>query len=159
MPVKLNSRLPADAGHEARIEIVPLIDIMFFLLASFMLVSLSMVNLKTLKMNLPAAASATSDTTGKNFVDISVDQAGLAYLDKRPMDDVSLLTRLAANERANPKMRVFISGDRDARHGDMIRVLDLVRRAGVSQVSFEISPGAKALSKSTNSVQGALANP
>ncbi len=45
MPVKLDNRLPSDSA-EARIEIIPLIDIMFFLLASFMLVSLSMVNLK-----------------------------------------------------------------------------------------------------------------
>ena len=57
MPVKLGSKLPADET-EARIEIVPLIDIMFFLLASFMLVSLSMVNMKSVKVNLPTAVSA-----------------------------------------------------------------------------------------------------
>ncbi len=60
MPVKLGSKLPQE--HEARIEIIPLIDIMFFLLASFMLVSLSMVNLKSVKVNLPTATSASIDT-------------------------------------------------------------------------------------------------
>ena len=53
MPVKLGSKQPSES--EARIEIIPLIDIMFFLLASFMLVSLSMVNLKSVKVNLPTA--------------------------------------------------------------------------------------------------------
>ena len=51
--------LPSRA--EARIEIVPLIDIMFFLLAAFMLVSLSMVNLKSVKVNLPTATTATPE--------------------------------------------------------------------------------------------------
>ena len=60
MPVKLGSKLPTESA-EARIEIVPLIDIMFFLLASFMLVSLSMVNMKSVKVNLPTAVTATQD--------------------------------------------------------------------------------------------------
>ena len=56
MPVKLGSKLPPE-NTEARIEIIPLIDIMFFLLAAFMLVSLSMVNLKGIKVNLPTSSS------------------------------------------------------------------------------------------------------
>ena len=39
---------------------------------------------------------------------------------------------------SNPEVRVFISGDRDARHGDVIRVLDIVRGTGVQKVAFEI---------------------
>ena len=61
MPVKLGSKLPPPES-EARIEIIPLIDIMFFLLAAFMLVSLSMVNMKSVKVNLPTATTATGDT-------------------------------------------------------------------------------------------------
>ncbi len=81
MPVKLDTRLPGESA-EARIEIIPLIDIMFFLLASFMLVSLSMVNLKSVMVNLPTAASATNEQR-RDFVDISIDKAGAAYLDKK----------------------------------------------------------------------------
>ena len=58
MPVKLGSKLPEE--NEARIEIIPLIDIMFFLLAAFMLVSLSMVNMKSVKVNLPTSTTATT---------------------------------------------------------------------------------------------------
>ena len=61
MPVKLGSKLPTESA-EARIEIVPLIDIMFFLLAAFMLVSLSMVNIKSVKVNLPTATTAAPDS-------------------------------------------------------------------------------------------------
>ena len=137
MPVKLDSKLPENA--EARIEIIPLIDIMFFLLASFMLVSLSMQNSKSMKVNLPAAASATMDPK-KDFVDISVDKAGQTFLDRKTIGSSDLLAALAAAAKSNPDLRVFISGDRDTRHGDMIRVLDLIRSAGIDKVAFDVRP-------------------
>lgn len=136
MPVKLGSKLPPESA-EARIEIIPLIDIMFFLLAAFMLVSLSMVSVKSVKVNLPTATTATADTK-RDFVNVSVDQAGLAYLDAKPIGPNELALALAAMAKANAEVRVFISGDRDARHGDVIRVLDIVRGAGIQKVAFEI---------------------
>lgn len=137
MPVKLGSKLPSEDA-EARIEIIPLIDIMFFLLAAFMLVSLSMVNLKAVKVNLPTATTATPETK-KDFLDISVDKAGGIYLDKTPIAPNELVASLSAQSKANPNLRIFISADRDARHGDVIHVLDLVRSAGIDKVAFEIS--------------------
>jgi biopolymer transport protein ExbD len=101
---------------------VPLIDIMFFLLAAFMLVSLSLVNRKSVKVNLPTATTATPDTR-KDFVNLSVDQAGLAYLDTKPIGNHELVLALTALQKTNAEPRVFISGDRAARHGDVIRVL------------------------------------
>jgi biopolymer transport protein ExbD len=142
MPVKLNSKLlPENA--EARIEIIPLIDIMFFLLAAFMLVSLSMVNSKSMKVNLPTATTATPESR-KSFVDISVDKAGAVFLDKRPLAPNELVTALAALQKTIPNLRVFISADQDARHGDVIRVLDRVRSAGIDKVAFEIREPGKA---------------
>jgi biopolymer transport protein ExbD len=138
MPVKLDAKLPSDQA-EARIEIIPLIDIMFFLLAAFMLVSLSMVNLKTVKVNLPTATSATNEPK-RDFVDISVDKAGSAYLNKRAVDDNQLIGALAGYRKANPNVRIIISADTEARHGDVIHVLDLVRLAGIEKVAFEIRP-------------------
>ena len=141
MPVKLGDKLPNEQA-EARIEIVPLIDIMFFLLAAFMLVSLSMVNLKSVKVNLPTATSANSDTK-KDLVDISVDKSGGVFLDKQPVGDNELRRNLTGLHQQNPNLRIFISGDRDARHGDVIHVLDIVRSAGIDKVAFEIAPAAK----------------
>ena len=138
MPLKLNSKLPSE-NAEGRIEIIPLIDIMFFLLAAFMLVSLSMVNLESIKVNLPAATHVVAENQRKDFSDISVDRGGSVFLDKkRIVNDRDLVRDLVASRRANPNLRVFISGDRDARHGDIIHVLDLVHTAGVDKVAFEI---------------------
>jgi biopolymer transport protein ExbD len=136
MPIKLGSKLPAAEG-EARIEIIPLIDIMFFLLAAFMLVSLSMVNMKSVKVNLPTATTATPETKN-DFVAISVDKSGMVYLDKKPIGANELVASLTAMQKSQPNLRVFISGDKDARHGDVIQVLDLVRSTGIEKVAFEI---------------------
>ena len=138
MPVKLGSNASSESA-EARIEIVPLIDIMFFLLASFMLVSLSMVNLKSVKVNLPTATTAGSESK-KNLVDVSVDKAGRTYLDKQPIAPNEMVRTLASQHRANAKLRVLVSGDQDARWADVVRALDSVRSAGVDSVSFDINP-------------------
>jgi biopolymer transport protein ExbD len=136
MPVKLGAKLP-DNNAEARIEIIPLIDIMFFLLASFMLVSLSMVNLKSVKVNLPTAV-ASDNSDKKNMLDISVNRAGAIFLDTKPIASNELVSHLEEAKTANPNLSVFISGDKEARHGDVIHVLDLVRQAGIDKVAFEI---------------------
>jgi biopolymer transport protein ExbD len=135
MPVKLGSSLPLE--NEARIEIIPLIDIMFFLLAAFMLVSLSMVNLKGVKVNLPTATTATADSA-RNLARVTVDASGLIYLDDQPVGNHELALSLSARQQDRPELRVLVSGDRDARHGEVIRALDLVRAAGIQQVAFEI---------------------
>ena len=135
MPVKLGSKLPQD--HEARIEIIPLIDIMFFLLAAFMLVSLSMVNMRSVKVDLPTATTATPDTQ-RDFINLSVDRTGAVFLDQRPLGRSELAQQLGAMRRTNANLRVFISGDKDARHGDVIAVLDVVRATGIEKTAFEI---------------------
>lgn len=137
MPVKLQNH-SADE-HEARIEIIPLIDIMFFLLASFMLVSLSMVTLKSVKVNLPTATAGAGESK-RGIVDVSVNSAGLVFLDKQRLADDALVRKLSAARRANADLKVFISGDREARHGQIIHVLDLVRAAGIDKVAFQINP-------------------
>jgi biopolymer transport protein ExbD len=137
MPVQLG---PQGGGEhtEARIEIVPLIDVMFFLLASFMLVSLSMVNLKSVNVNLPGAATATPESRS-DFADITVNRDGSTFLDAKAIAGNELSRELSSRLAADPKMRVIISGDQDARHGDIMRVLDIVRSAGIDKVAFEVS--------------------
>ena len=135
MPVKLGSKLPQD--HEARIEIIPLIDIMFFLLAAFMLVSLSMVNMKSVKVDLPTATTATPETP-QDFINLSIDRTGAIFLDQKPIGRNELGQQLGAMHRTNVNLRVFISGDKDARHGDVIAVLDVVRATGIEKTAFEI---------------------
>jgi biopolymer transport protein ExbD len=142
MPVKLGTNQSRE--NEARIEIIPLIDIMFFLLASFMLVSLSMVNMKSVKVDLPTATASTADTT-RDFINVSVDRNGLTYLDGKPVGPNELAAMLSSAHQTNSALRVYVSGDKEARHGDVIRVLDAVRAAGVEKVAFETREGSAGL--------------
>lgn len=127
------------AKKKARLEIIPLIDIMFFLLASFMLVSLSMTRQRTVGVNLPAAA--TSQTNLKpDAISLAVDARGQVFFEKEPiaLDDLETLVkqRLAANK----DLPVYISGDAATPHGAMIAVLDYIRRCGVTKVAFNVRP-------------------
>ena len=134
--MKIGSPLP---HRKARIEIIPLIDIMFFLLASFMMASLTIIKLQSIKMNLPTATQATRDFK-PDIVNISVDRAGEVYVGKKPVSAAELHTYLSGRFRANTNVPVYISGDKDATHGSVIRVLDIVRREGIQKVSFAIVP-------------------
>lgn len=134
--MKIGSPLP---HKKARIEIIPLIDIMFFLLASFMMASLSMIKMQSIKMNLPTAVSARRDFN-PDIINIAVDKVGNLYVGKTQVNMVQLSEMLSNKFHVNTNVPVYISGDKDATHGMMIGVLDLVRRVGIEKVSFAISP-------------------
>jgi biopolymer transport protein ExbD len=134
--MKIGSPLP---HKKARIEIIPLIDIMFFLLASFMMVSLTMIKMQSIKMDLPTATQASRDFK-PDIVNIGVDKLGDIYIEKQRMSVPEVFAFLTNKYRANTNFPVYISGDKDASHGAVIGVLDLVRRAGIQKVSFAITP-------------------
>ena len=133
--MKIGSPFPE---KKARIEIIPLIDIMFFLLAAFMMASLTMIKMQSIKMDLPTATMATPDFK-PDIINISVDKVGEVYVEKKPINVVDLRSYLSNKFRVNTNVPVYISGDKDATHGAVIRVLDLVRREGIQKVSFAIS--------------------
>ncbi len=121
---------------KANIQIIPLIDIMFFLLASFMLVSLSMATTKSVKVSLPTAQTGNPDNH-PNTLAISIDVTGGIYLDKRPIGRNELQAELTKIHAANAATRVIITGDVDVRYGIVIAVLDRVRGAGIENVAFQ----------------------
>ena len=121
----------------ARIEIIPLIDIMFFLLASFMMVSLSQVHMKGMKVNLPTGQSGETQSK-KDYISVSVDSNGNPYFDKSEMTYDTLAVKLKQVHDENPEAKVFIRGDADTVHFNVIRVLDILRSVGFYKVAFEI---------------------
>ena len=121
----------------ARIEIIPLIDIMFFLLASFMMVSLSQVTMKGWKVTLPEGSSGEVQNK-KDYISLSVDKDGLYYFDKQPIKLEEILPRLQQIYKTNPEAKIFIRGDQEAVHGNVTRMLDQIRSSGFSKLSFEI---------------------
>ena len=132
-------KIPSPFPHKkARIEIIPLIDIMFFLLAAFMLASLTMIRMESIKMDLPTATQAARDFK-PDILNISVDKLGDMYVQKTQVNLVQLHLILSNKFRVNTNLPVYISGDKDATHGSVIRVLDIVRQEGIQKVSFAIT--------------------
>jgi len=121
----------------ARIEIIPLIDIMFFLLASFMMVSLSQTHMKGIRVQLPAGGPPPANTP-KDFVAIQVRQGNAVYFDGQFVPEDEVLPRLYQLHQANPGIKVSISAQMLALHGDVITVLDKVRRAKIEKVGYQI---------------------
>jgi biopolymer transport protein ExbD len=138
-------RLASPVPHKrARIEIIPLIDIMFFLLASFMMVSLSQTHMKGIRVNLPAAV-APPPSPVKDYVSIKVREGNVVTFDNQIVTDDQVLPRLFELHRGNPEIKVSISADLMSMHGDVIAVLDKVRSAGITKVGYQIrAAGAQA---------------
>jgi biopolymer transport protein ExbD len=122
---------------KARIEIIPLIDIMFFLLASFMMVSLSQVHMKGIKVNLPSGVSGQTQTK-REYISVSVDKDGHYFFDKDEVKDEELMSRLRKVHDSAPEAKVFVRGDRDSVHLNVTHALDMIRASGFYKISFEI---------------------
>jgi len=122
---------------KARIEIIPLIDIMFFLLASFMMVSLSQVHMKGMKVNLPTGQSGEVQSK-RDYISVSVDKNGVCYFDKNEMNYDELMATLRKVYAENPDAKVFVRGDAETVHGNIIRVLEILRASGFYKIAFEI---------------------
>ena len=132
--------IPSIRPHKrARIEIIPLIDIMFFLLATFVMVSLSMVKSRGIPVILPAASTSMAQEQ-KEHVTVSIAETGQLYLDRREISLEQLVAELRALHVANDELRVFIHGDENARLGLAITVLDEARKLGITKVAFETRP-------------------
>lgn len=133
--MRVSSPIP---HHKARIEIIPLIDIMFFLLASFMMVSLSQVHVKGITtLNLPTGLMGQTQSR-REYVALSVDKDGDIYYDKVKVDPNEIYSRLVNVHRIAPNAKIFIRGDRDAYHGDILRLIEQVRAAGFYKIAFEV---------------------
>ena len=126
---------PRSKRH-ARIEIIPLIDIMFFLLATFVMVSLSMVKSHGVPVRLPSTATG-QHIEHKDFSTISVTASGQVYIDKEEVSLAQLGLKLAALRADNEEFKIFINGDEDARLGLAIEVLDTARSLGITKIAFE----------------------
>src|SRR3981189_3448184 len=123
----------------ARIEIIPLIDIMFFLLASFMMVSLSQTHMKGIRVNLPSANSPPQPPNEqKDYVSIRVTEGNLIYFDNAPVLSDDVLPRLYQLHEQNPNIKVSLSAEMLATHGDVIALLDKIRLAKITKIGYQV---------------------
>jgi biopolymer transport protein ExbD len=131
-------RLPRHELPKARIEIIPMIDVIFFLLVFFMVSTLSMTINRGLPVDLPTAASAPSQV--QDNVTLTLTQDGGLFLDKEPIAPQDIEQRVKAALAASPQLAVLINADGQVQHRTVVEVLDTLRRAGVSALAIAVQP-------------------
>jgi len=124
---------------KARLEIIPLIDVMFFLLAAFMMVSLSMQKIQTVRMDLPSAVAAASSKK-PDIVNIDISSVGEVSVDRKTLTLPALEALVKDRMNANTNVPVYIRADAKVKHGRVLEILDAMKAIHVPKVSWAIEP-------------------
>jgi biopolymer transport protein ExbD len=122
----------------ARIELIPLVDIIFLLLVFFIYSMLSMAVYRGVPVTLPTAE--TVESTKEEAIFLTIDRAGKVFVNKSLTPVENLLARLKTEQAAFPDRTAIISADGDAPYRIFVDVLDKVRIAGFQKVSIEAKP-------------------
>jgi biopolymer transport protein ExbD len=124
--------------RRGRIEIIPMIDAIFFLLVYFMMTSLSLTQMQTHGVALPRSRTASVKAEKRTVV--SVTKSGALYLDADRVTEKELVRRVRARVAADPSAYVVLTGDRDGDAALLLRAFDLVKQADAGRVVFATSP-------------------
>ncbi len=116
------------------INITPFVDVVLVILIIF-LVTATYVVARSIPVDLPRARTGEEVVT---TLSISLDASGVIYLDGAPVSEADLLRRLPAVKRENPDVRAVIAADGAVRYRAVMRLTDLVRRAGISRLAFNV---------------------
>ncbi len=127
-------------SRRARVELLPLIDVMFLLVAFFMAISISMVMQKGIFVDLSPAKTADSSLSEEYALVISLDAQGEFFLNKEKLSIAELEETLVHNGEKDKDRPVIINADKAVRHERVIQALDLVRNSGLHNVIFSVEP-------------------
>jgi biopolymer transport protein ExbD len=126
-----------DDGLISEINVTPLVDVTLVLLIIFM-VTAKIIVAQGMPMDLPKAASGEVVQTVFS-VELTTD--GKALVDSKPIPNDDAISGLAKEAKIkNKDLRAVIRADRKVEHGRVIRVLDLLKTAGVAKIAFAVSP-------------------
>jgi len=126
---------------KARIEIIPMIDTIFFLLVFFMIASLAMTTMKGMPVNLPKASSANDKPMVKAVLTLTA--TGNYYVDKKQVPFGRIYPELKARLAENPRLVVVINCDKQQKWERGIQLADEAKRAGAELLTIATEPKVK----------------
>ena len=129
----------AFGAKRARIEVIPLIDIIFFLLATFVMVSLSMTKNQGIQVALPSASAARSlgsQAETDKAVNLSVNDKGQIFFNKEKVTLSQLGMRLQTYKNQSKDPKVIVNGDTHADFRTIVQVLDEAKKLGIAKVGL-----------------------
>ena len=128
-------RVSLQTGRKARIEMLPLIDIVFLLLVFFIYAMLSMAVHRGLPVTLPTSSTAKIDKA--LILSVTVKADGTIFLDKESISLGNLGTSLRERARKEEETGVLLFADRTLPYQRLFRVLDQIRMAGLTRISLQ----------------------
>jgi len=128
-------KVKLEKAPKARIEMLPLIDIVFLLLVFFIYAMLSMAVHRALPVMLPE--SSTADIDKNALLSITVKSDGSVYLDKEPVPIDLLAEKLTRKAMAANDPAVLLFADRNLSYQYLFKVLDQIRTAGLTRISLQ----------------------
>lgn len=120
---------------KARIEVIPLIDVVFFLLATFVLVSLSLTRRQGVPVELPKVVEAPPQDI-VNTVTISVTELGALYWEDRVLTWDQFVASIDRISTEAPDTKLMLNADQEAPFGQTASVLDEIRKAGFKSIAI-----------------------
>lgn len=131
-------RIQRRSLKKARIEIIPMIDTIFFLLVFFMISTLSMAQYRGMPVNLPKAASGQQSPA--ESAAITIDKQARLFLNKQAVDKAALGNLLRQELAKNADLLVVINADDGVEHGHVVEVMDIARSANVARMAIAVKP-------------------
>ena len=129
------------AWQKPEVIIIPMMDIMFFLLVFFMMSTLYMVQVKTVDVDMPQAASAETQLAVSYVVTMKRD--GSLYLEDQPVTEAALLDRAAAENQRSAKFSVVVRADQGLDYGMVVGLLDKFKARGITHIGLAAADGGR----------------
>ena len=132
-----------DVDKKPKIMIIPMIDIIFFLLVFFMMSMLTMVVQKSISLNLPQTVTSKLDI--EQALPVAVTSDGQIYVEQEKIPRETFRRRMEIEKNRNPNLSIVLRADTKSEHGDFVFVLDQLKSVGISKIG--IATEAKSQSK------------
>lgn len=117
-----------------KIMIIPMIDIIFFLLVFFMMSMLTMVVQKSINLNLPQTASAKLNV--EKTLPVSVTSDGTIYVEQEKISKDDFRRRMEIEKNRTPDLAIILRADEKSEHGDFVFVLDQLKSVGINKIGI-----------------------
>jgi biopolymer transport protein ExbD len=135
------AQLPPSVKKSARIEIIPLIDVIFFLLATFVLFTLSLNKIQSMDAKLPVSTPVKKNDDTLPPMIIQASEGEVVFIDQVPRSITDVYSAVVQykedQEKASRIPRVLVAGDDSAKYGNLVKIIDYVKSAGITEMSIE----------------------
>lgn len=149
IPVRpLNLWQNESANQEVRIEIIPLIDVIFCILTFFLLAAVGFSRQQAISLDLPKASTGTSQM--REMLIVSLDDLGQVYVEQQVVTRNQLYQAINNYHKLNPAGMMVLYASRNASYNEVVQVLDMLREVGGNKVALATLPGKSDVTETTN---------